>query len=689
MRRAVDDLGVGDARHPVGRRADVGEQLPGAIGGAGDLDRCLEHAGTIRHRACRRPGRAPLAVPPLRRYDRGAMSVTGDHGADTPSLASGGGRVDDYLLCIDGERSWKVPVPVGTELTIGREADGGLRLTDALASRHHARCLATPDGLRLVDLGSRHGTLVNGERIVGNRLLRSGDVVSIGNATLVLHRTLRPVTSAVVERDALVRRLDDELARARHYGREVTVVVARSQPAADAARVSLAVSGLLPPVAFIAPLAAHHVAVVVPELGGAQAPRLAARLATALHGVLGPVTIGVARAPGDAVVADGLLAAARAAADAGELGAVTDAAAHVPTIEIGDLRIVVAEPSLIKLYELAARLARSPLPILIEGETGVGKEVAAAAIHGYSRRPGPLVAVNCAAVPEALAESEWFGHARGAFTGASNAKAGYFEQAHGGSLFLDEIGELPLALQAKLLRVLEVGEIVRIGETATRRVDVRIVAATNRDLADEVRAGRFRQDLYFRIGAARLVLPPLRDRPRDLAVLCNRMLRDACAALGRTPLALSVAATWALFGYAWPGNVRELKNVIGYLAAAAGDDDTQLDVEHLPSLVTTAPRPAAPLPTAPPAAAAVPAPAAAPAVVAAPLAAAAPGASAPLGSIADDVRALERGRMVAALRSSGGQVNRAAALIAMPLRTFATKVKRYQITAADWRDPEA
>jgi pSer/pThr/pTyr-binding forkhead associated (FHA) protein len=175
-----------------------------------------------------------------------------------PSLASGGGRVDDYLLCIDGERSWKVPVPVGTELSIGRDVGAGLRLTDALASRHHARCLAAPDGLRLVDLGSRHGTVVNGERIVGSRLLRSGDVVSIGNATLVLHRTARAVTSAVVEREALVRRLDDELARARHYGREVGVVVVRSQAPADVARASLAVGGLLPPVAFTAALAPHH-----------------------------------------------------------------------------------------------------------------------------------------------------------------------------------------------------------------------------------------------------------------------------------------------------------------------------------------------------------------------------------------------------------------------------------------------
>ena len=594
---------------------------------------------------------------------------------DTPSLVT---TVDDadYLLCIDGDRSWRVPVPPGTELVVGRGTDVGVKLGDAMVSRHHARCTATPDGVRLTDLDSRHGTLVNGERLVGARLLRSGDVITVGQATLVLHRANRIGGSTLVEREALVRRAEDELARARHYHRELAVIVVRTTAPLDAAAAELAVAGRMPPGAASAAIAAHHLAVLAPELDGAAAARLADGLAKALAPTTGPVAVGVACAPSDAAAADALLTAARTAADAAAPGQRIAAADQIPELVAGEHRIVVADPAVAKLYELAARLARSPLAILIEGETGAGKELAAAALHAFARRPGPLVAVNCAAVPEALAEAEWFGYARGAFTGASAAKAGYLEQASGGTLFLDELGELSLALQAKLLRALEAGEITRVGEVTPRPIDLRVVAATNRDLAAEVAAGRFRQDLYFRLGAARLTLPPLRDRPRDLAVLCRRILAEACAALDRPPLRLSVAATWALAAHDWPGNVRELRNVLGYLAAAAPDDATTIERAQLPPSFAAAVAPgrgAVPVaPVAPP-----PRPAL--------------GTAPPVGpgfrSVGDDVRALERGRMVEALRAAGGQQNRAASLIDMPLRTFATKMKRYQITPADWRDP--
>src|SRR6185295_12531937 len=194
-----------------------------------------------------------------------------------------------------------------------------------------------------------------------------------------------------------------------------------------------------------------------------------------------------------------------------------------------------------RLYELARRLSRSTIPILIGGETGSGKELAAAAIHAFSARDGqPFVSVNCAAIPETLAESELFGHARGAFSGALAAKPGQLEIASGGTLFLDEIGELSPVIQAKLLRVLESGEVMRVGELAPRVADIRIVAATNRDLAAEVEAGRFRRDLFFRLGVAQLELPPLRDRPRDIGLLSAVMLDEACRQLARPPLRLSV-----------------------------------------------------------------------------------------------------------------------------------------------------
>ena len=188
------------------------------------------------------------------------------------------------------------------------------------------------------------------------------------------------------------------------------------------------------------------------------------------------------------------------------------------------------------------------------------------------------MSVNCAAIPETLAESELFGHARGAFSGAEAAKPGHLEVASGGTVFLDEIGELSPAIQAKLLRVLESGEVMRIGETRPRTTDLRIVAATNRDLQREVDGGRFRRDLFFRLGVARLELPPLRDRPRDLALLAATLLGEACRGLGRPPLDLSIGAALALFRHDWPGNIRELRHVIEYAASAARDGAAEIEI---------------------------------------------------------------------------------------------------------------
>jgi two-component system, NtrC family, response regulator AtoC len=289
------------------------------------------------------------------------------------------------------------------------------------------------------------------------------------------------------------------------------------------------------------------------------------------------------------------------------------------------------------------------------------------------------VSVNCAAIPETLAESELFGHARGAFSGALAAKPGHLEVASGGTLFLDEIGELSPTIQAKLLRVLESGELVRLGEVAPRTVDLRLVAATNRDLEREVLAGRFRADLFFRLGAARLELLPLRERPRDLSVLAQALLRDTCVRLGRAPLQLSIGAALALFRHDWPGNVRELRHVVEYAAAAAPDGATELEIWHLPQVLAVAARQAR---DAGPASA----PAAPSAEPSSPMAAP---SDAPqrFRPIADEVRELERARMIAALRSSDGRQHRAAELIEMPLRTFVTKLKRYAITASDWSKP--
>ena len=231
-------------------------------------------------------------------------------------------------------------------------------------------------------------------------------------------------------------------------------------------------------------------------------------------------------------------------------------------------------------------LAGSELTTLVTGETGVGKELVVHAIHAKSpRHDKPLVYVNCAALPESLAESELFGHVRGAFTGAVDHRAGKFEVANGGTLFLDEIGELPLSIQPKLLRVLQSGEVQRIGSDRTLRVDVRVVAATNRDLADEVAAGRFRSDLFYRLNVYPLAVPPLRERPEDIPTLSGHFLDAAQERVGVPQLRLSVEARRRLRHHRWPGNVRELEHMIlrAALRAAEGrrDDTIVIEARHL------------------------------------------------------------------------------------------------------------
>jgi transcriptional regulator with GAF, ATPase, and Fis domain len=293
------------------------------------------------------------------------------------------------------------------------------------------------------------------------------------------------------------------------------------------------------------------------------------------------------------------------------------------------------------------------LPVLILGESGVGKENAAYAVHHGSMRKGPFVPVNCAALPESLVESELFGHDKGAFTGAVTAKVGLFESGAGGTVFLDEIGELPLSVQAKLLRVLETKSVMRVGETRERPIDVRIVAATNRAIDEEVAAGRFRQDLMFRIGGATVLLPPLRDRRSEIPVLARAFLAAACVKNGRAPMSFARDAMQVLLTYSWPGNVRELRNTIDYVAAVAPDESVER--ADLPERLGG--EPSVPvdvtIPTVDP--------------------------TTPFRAIADELRELESRRMREALAAAGGVKRRAAALIEMPIRTFNFKLRQYKL----------
>jgi two-component system response regulator AtoC len=237
-----------------------------------------------------------------------------------------------------------------------------------------------------------------------------------------------------------------------------------------------------------------------------------------------------------------------------------------------DRAVVAASASMRRVLELAARVAPHSTTVLVTGESGTGKEVIARAVHRMSpRRERAFVAVNCAAIPEQLLESELFGHARGAFTGAVSDRRGLFEEADGGTLLLDEVGELPASLQAKLLRVLQEGTLRRVGETRERRVDVRVIAATARDLAAEVAGGRFREDLFYRLNVVHVAIPPLRERPEDIDALAAVLLERAGTRAGRR-LRFGPGAVAALRERPWPGNVRELENAIERAVVLATGD---------------------------------------------------------------------------------------------------------------------
>jgi len=225
--------------------------------------------------------------------------------------------------------------------------------------------------------------------------------------------------------------------------------------------------------------------------------------------------------------------------------------------------IIGASPALRNVIEQVAIVASTTATVLIQGESGTGKELVARAIHDRSpRRDRALITVNCASIPRELFESEFFGHVKGAFTGALRDRAGRFQAADGGTLFLDEVGEIPLDLQGKLLRVLQEGRFERVGDETTRRVDVRVIAATNRNLQDEVASGGFRRDLFYRLSVFPIALPPLRERADDLPRLATHFLEQAAQRYGRRGLRLSAGAVKTLEAYTWPGNIRELQHVI-------------------------------------------------------------------------------------------------------------------------------
>jgi two-component system response regulator AtoC len=333
--------------------------------------------------------------------------------------------------------------------------------------------------------------------------------------------------------------------------------------------------------------------------------------------------------------------------------------------------LLTRDPKVLELLALSDRAAATDATVLITGDSGTGKELLARRIHERSRRvSAPFVVVNCAALPESLAESELFGHEKGAFTGATGRHAGRFETAQGGTLFLDEVGELTEALQAKLLRAIEERVIERVGGTRPVPVDLRLVAATHRDLEHEVRRGRFRSDLFFRLNVVTLRLPPLAERPGDLDLLVPHFVERGAERLGVPPRPVSAEAMEALRRHRWPGNVRELKNVVERaLIAATGDE---IAPEDLPSL-TGAPE-VVEAPTGVP----TRAPTRSPAGEVPPEVRTAGPPEGP-GDAELSLQGRERQAILEALERTGGHRERAARLLGISVRTLYNRLKEYGI----------
>jgi two-component system, NtrC family, response regulator AtoC len=452
-------------------------------------------------------------------------------------------------LFVTGPSGGRHVLPEGL-VTLGRGPEATILVSDPRVSRLHA-ALHVASEVVLSDLGSANGTFIGTERLSRDdaRTLAEGQTFFMGDSALVV----RPC--ALGSRSSRrVETLDEVRRRFAGTGDEeaTPMVVVRVRPLGRSPAWILDAilsDALRDPRDFLFSLDTGQLVVGVAANGQADVPHVERALLQKLVGW--------------GIVADlrGRFLTLEALDRAGS-GLPALLAGDAP-IELKRSRIVLREPAMKELEQAVARVAPASVNVLVLGETGAGKDVIATMIHERSARSDKaFLGLNCASLPESLLESELFGYERGAFTGAAKSKPGLLEAADGGTVFLDEIGDLPHPLQAKLLRVIESQEVLRLGAIKPRVIDVRFVAATNRDLERDAAEGRFRQDLYYRLNSVTLKVPPLRERPLDVEPLAKLFLERACTSFETQPRHFSAAALAVLAGYSWPGNVRELRSVV-------------------------------------------------------------------------------------------------------------------------------
>lgn len=570
-------------------------------------------------------------------------------GAEHPSAGAG-----SRLLVFGPEAVQSLPAPERGTLVIGRSARADLSIQDPALSREHVQirfepALGASTGLFVKDLGSANGTRLRGERLSPEveTPFAPGDLIDVGRNSLVVQRAfaLETTPRRLLRHGYFELRLEEECERAKRRGQSFAVVrlTVPSGTSADAVESSL--SHLAGPSDLVALYAPGQYHVLLAETDPNHLDTTLAGLQFAISRLGIKPELSAAAFPRDAHDAAALL---------GRLGG--GRRGRAPS---GLSRpIVLDDPAMKRLYELIDRVAASELSVLVLGETGSGKEVVARTLHERSSRAShPFLAINCGGFTEEMLESELFGHERGAFTGAVKAKPGLLETAQGGTVFLDELGEMSLSTQVKLLRVIEERELRRVGGLKAIPIDVRFVSATNRDLSRAILQGAFRQDLYYRLNGVTLQVPPLRERKGEIHALARVFAPEGTVF---TEAALSV-----LQSYAWPGNVRELRNVVEHAVVLAAG--LPIDISHLPMEKLGAPVLFSPSERT------GPKPSTETTVVI--HESRGPAES----SLQSELSEMERDRILAALESCGGNQSRAAKMLGISRQALVRRLDQYDV----------